>query len=400
MRSALPNLVAVFALLTACGGVEDPFAGDVDGADALLDSAGTTDAADPDADDANRADAEDSGRSEGVFGAPCTSATDCPSGLCEEVDGSPVCIAPCSEDADCLGGWTCTARPELNRTICGCTDAVAEAPNAEDDDCDGLVDDGLARIAFWNIRQLSTNSRDEVELSLIADVLEDYDVVGVAEVEDDAVVPELVELLVARGFPVDGFVSDPVGNSSGSTERYAVIWRTDRFALDGAELLEERLTPEGRPFDREPLLARMRAVDGFDMALLVVHVVWGGGEDERLDEVRALDGYIADARAVDPDVIVAGDLNVNVGEPTALGPLLAQNGLVDTTPATPATKVDSSNTYDHILLDPVATEEWTGDAGTDAFDTLLFPDDPDAASLAVSDHRPVWIVVATEGDDD
>ena len=44
--------------------------------------------------------------------------------------------------------------------------------------------------------------------------------------------------------------------------------------------------------------------------------------------------------------------------------------------------------------------EWTGAAGIDRFDEAVFGNDDDAASLAVSDHRPVWTTFYTDSDDD
>ena len=44
--------------------------------------------------------------------------------------------------------------------------------------------------------------------------------------------------------------------------------------------------------------------------------------------------------------------------------------------------------------------ERTGDSTTILFDETFFGNDDDAASLACSDHRPVWISLAVPGADD
>lgn len=385
-----------------CSSVSDPYAA---AEDARIAPDADADGSDADGVSGDATDAPRDVRPVGgtVFGPVCERDDDCASRRCARPrvapDGQGVCVSTCADPDDCVPGWRCVARPDLNRSVCGCDPTGDERPNGRDDDCDGQVDEGSATIAFWNVRQLSMNSRDGIELSLIADVVEDYALVAIAEVEDDRVVGAIGELLVARGGTWGSFVSEPVGNSAASRERYGLLWRRDVFELVDTDILPEVTTPLGRRFDREPLLAEFAAVEGgFDFALVVVHVVWGASEEMRIDEVQALVQYDEIARRVDADVIIAGDLNLNHGEPIGLGALLQQTGMIDTTAARPATKVDSDNTYDHILLRPDETSEYAGLHGVDTFDLELFPGDPAGASLALSDHRPVWIAVSLDGD--
>ena len=44
--------------------------------------------------------------------------------------------------------------------------------------------------------------------------------------------------------------------------------------------------------------------------------------------------------------------------------------------------------------------EYTGQNGVDDFDVTVFDNDDKAASLAVSDHRPIWATFRTDGVDD
>ena len=44
--------------------------------------------------------------------------------------------------------------------------------------------------------------------------------------------------------------------------------------------------------------------------------------------------------------------------------------------------------------------EYTGESGIDRFDEIHFGNDDAAASLAVSDHRPVWGIFRIDADDD
>ena len=56
--------------------------------------------------------------------------------------------------------------------------------------------------------------------------------------------------------------------------------------------------------------------------------------------------------------------------------------------------------YDNIWLDPEFTKEATSAWGIVKFDETAFDGDDKTASLAVSDHRPLWTEFRVEGDDD
>lgn len=64
------------------------------------------------------------------------------------------------------------------------------------------------------------------------------------------------------------------------------------------------------------------------------------------------------------------------------------------------TTISDASLYDIIWLDPQYTSEYTGQSGVDRYDETAFAGDDRAASLAVSDHRPVWAVFRTDGPDD
>ncbi len=326
-----------------------------------------------------------------------TGAVDVPD---DTTPAAPVVGDACQTGDNCVAGWMCEIPAGATTQACVCR-PEEERPNTVDDDCDGIIDEGFQRIAFWNVRDLSANSRDPEELSLIADVIEVYGLVALAEVNDELVVPELEAILDGRGNAWSSFTSAQSGNSSASAERYAIIWREDSFAFDPPRILGDVTRPDGEPFGRDPMLAIGRSLGGgFDFALLVVHITWGDGEEERIAEVRAMADFVSQARAFDPDVLVAGDMNLNSGESQGIAWLEVNAGLISTTAPTPPTKVDSENTYDHLMLDPEATTEYTGVHGVDTFDLFMFPNDAAGASRAVSDHRPVWIAVDVRAADD
>jgi endonuclease/exonuclease/phosphatase family metal-dependent hydrolase len=291
--------------------------------------------------------------------------------------------------------------PAVNANVCRCagTPGGDDPDNGVDDDCDGNPDRQTARIAFWNVRSLSSQSRDANELASIATVIGRFDAMAIAEVGDAEVIGQL-ERALDMETSWSSVTSEPVGNSPQSSERYAVLYRDDVFTLRSSRHLPELQTRRGAAFEREPFLAVLAAHAGADFALTVVHVVWGASEGPRIDEVRTLAEYYEMAWNNDRDVLILGDLNRNSGDPESIGWLEAEVGLLDTTDAFPPTKVDSSNTYDHVLLNPVETWEYGGVHGVELFDEEFFPGDADAASQAMSDHRPVWIEVAVGFDDD
>lgn len=78
-------------------------------------------------------------KGEGLPGTACSKAAECKSGICLPLgDGRSVCTSTCNEENDCVAGWSCG--PSGAQSICQC-EPREESCNAEDDDCNGLVDD-------------------------------------------------------------------------------------------------------------------------------------------------------------------------------------------------------------------------------------------------------------------
>ena len=105
---------------------------------------------------------------------------------------------------------------------------------------------------------------------------------------------------------------------------------------------------------------------------------------------------VDEANGPEDDVILAGDFNFAADdygwELSGYRPLVA--------PSTPTTITESSS-YDNFWIDPEHTREFEGLIEVYAFDEILFDNDDKAASLAVSDHRPVAALFRNDlGDDD
>lgn len=79
----------------------------------------------------------DGGRAPDDIGKPCTQSAQCPGGRCL----SGRCSRTCRDAGDCLPGWGCSPAAD-GVDVCQCNPG-AEVRDGVDNDCNGLVDDGL-----------------------------------------------------------------------------------------------------------------------------------------------------------------------------------------------------------------------------------------------------------------
>ena len=75
----------------------------------------------------------------GAVGAMCNANSDCNSMLCLS---NRRCSRTCAGQADCISGWTCAPLPGVGN-LCQCT-IGAEVCDGQDNDCNGLIDDGAS----------------------------------------------------------------------------------------------------------------------------------------------------------------------------------------------------------------------------------------------------------------
>jgi endonuclease/exonuclease/phosphatase family metal-dependent hydrolase len=266
------------------------------------------------------------------------------------------------------------------------------------------------KIGFWDIRDFSAASRDATELGQIAKVAHDIDCLAIAELNDGTVLGKLKSKLKQEGGKWKYVqTSAKVGNTPSTSEQYGFVYRPDKLKRWGTPRVLDEITysvanEANRRFDREPFVCSFRTLDNrFDFTVIAVHCTWGKKAAYREGEVRALKEYftqVQDHGTGDDDVILCGDFNQNVGDPDSIGHLLTISGMVDTTDPNTPTKIDTSNTYDHLLMQTTFTTEYTGNHGTIAFDETMFDDDDELASAACSDHRPVWAECRVPSTDD
>jgi len=108
------------------------------------------------------------------------------------------------------------------------------------------------KFVSWNIENFG-QSKDNNEISFIANVLKKYDVVAIQEVVagygGSKAVAKLSDELNRKGAKWDYVVSDPTHSSAYKTERYAYLWKTSKVKKIGNAWLEKKYKVE---IDREP----------------------------------------------------------------------------------------------------------------------------------------------------
>lgn len=268
------------------------------------------------------------------------------------------------------------------------------------------------RIGFWNIRDLSSASRDSSELNQIATVAHSIDCLAICELNDGTVLTTLKNKLAAQGGKWKRVqTSAKIGNTPSTAERYGFLYRSDKLKVRGTPHVLPQLTytvdgeSTPRTFDREPFVCSFKTLDDrFDFTVIVVHITWGAKAAYRIGEVKTLTNYFAQVQAessTDNDVILCGDFNRNVGDTASLGVLLSSiPALIDTTDASVPTKIDTDNTYDHLLFPTNFVSEYTGTHGVIRFDEDIFGNNDELAETVCSDHRPVWAKFRVPQQDD
>lgn len=246
------------------------------------------------------------------------------------------------------------------------------------------------QVATFNIRVFTTRSRSDRELEVIAGLVATHDLVLIQEARDQEVLDRLVrEVEHQTGVDHDWRASPPLGR--GVKELYVWVYRCDRLEALGDCLVY----PDSQDrFIREPAGQRFRTSRGLDFLAVQVHLVFGDSKAVRLAEAGSLPEVLAwmagrPEMAGDADLFLAGDFNLAPSE-TAFDALEAL-GYVSVKQDEGTTIADSP--YDTFWLAAGLLPEYAGTWGMERFDEVLYDDVDDKASLEVSDHRPVWMLL-------
>lgn len=279
--------------------------------------------------------------------------------------------------------------------------------------------DETLKIATWNIREFGNPARPRTQASLhyIAEVIGQFDLVGIVELRDR--IGEMADVMKILGGYWDIIYSDFIEDAGGNHERVAYLFDRRACVFTGLagsaneprKKIKGEYVPEGSWW-RKPFMASFRA-GNFDFIVLTTHIRWGDKEAERLGELQMLANYV-NARtvkgvAVDCDVIVMGDFNI----PDLKSPLykaVTSKGLMmpDALAGITGSNLARNKRYDQILHNPVFSNSFTdkggvldfiGDGWGDLYPTAKSPFDQDY-TYQMSDHLPLWMMINTDIEDE
>lgn len=273
--------------------------------------------------------------------------------------------------------------------------------------------DETANIATWNVREFGKKPRTKAALYYIAEIMSQFDLIGLVELRDD--VSDLKRVLDILGPEWRAVYSDAILDAGGNRERIAYLF--DRRAVIFNGLAAEAQPPRKKKgtdyladisWWRSPYLASFRS-GNFDFVCLTTHIRWGNSEDERLTEISSLAKWVYDKtqekNLEDHDLLIMGDFNIP-SERSDLFKAITAYGLQvpdKLLKSTFGSNLEKNKRYDQILHLPIYPENFCNAGGVLDFyqgdHRKLFPRLTKAAfTYQLSDHLPLWIQVNTDND--
>lgn len=315
----------------------------------------------------------------------------------------------------------------------------------------GLDADDTLVIGSWNIKWFGQREPGEYAISVMADFVEDCDVVALQELRgahSRECIRALVEAVNARtgdGYryrisATTGYLSNPITDRNNYTESYAFIWNNDRVRPVKKPGLVDSPAINNPVFRQVPFVAdfESRHPNGFDFRVLTIHTVY----NRKINGVRRAEiDWIRDWMITLPDdgetnLIAIGDFNANPPSQTSahwFSELIPDSsdfrvlmyesldaGEVPIRTTTPTKRLTdyadphiaaSWPIYDHILVthttsDALSESQMTremGLLGVYEFDMLPWWEEHGWSRSeiisAVSDHRPVWFKLRYDAED-
>lgn len=282
--------------------------------------------------------------------------------------------------------------------------------------------DETLNVATWNVRDFGRTRRSRAALHYIAEIFYQFDVIALVELRDR--LDDLKEVLHILGPYWRVVFSDFNSDRAGNRERIAFVYDKRMAVFTGlaAEADEpRRKSPATGKYEsrytwwRSPYMASFSA-GNFDFMMLAVHIRWGDGEADRLDEVEGLASWMSkrvrEKGVFDRDIIALGDFNI----PDEFSPLyeaFTRRGW--TMPkkileGTTGTNLEAEKRYDQILYNSKFTtldepkgghlDFYQGDFSP-LFPPEFFPGLSDRQlTWELSDHLPLWVQLDTWSEDE
>ena len=273
--------------------------------------------------------------------------------------------------------------------------------------------DETINIATWNVRELGKKRRSTAAIHYIAEIIGQFDLIGVVELRDD--LTDLGRVLEILGPYWRAVYSDAIPDAGGNRERVAYVYDKRSVVFNGlaAEANAPR-TKKGKEYLadlswwRSPYMASFRS-GNFDFVVITAHIRWGDKETDRIGELSMLAEWVEAKRqekhCEDKDLIVMGDFNVPSTD-GALFKALTSHGLQIPSALRKlkfGSNLEKNKRYDQILHYATYPENFTNAGGVVDFYQgdidPLFPGMSKADfTYQMSDHLPLWMQINTDID--
>jgi len=275
------------------------------------------------------------------------------------------------------------------------------------------IDESLT-IATWNIREFGRRPRREAALHYIAEIIGQFDLVGIVELREN--LEEVAKVLQYLGPYWRIIYSDAMSDAGGNHERLGFIY--DKRAVTFTGLAAEADAPRKQrgleylpetSFWRSPYMVSFRA-GNFDFVILSAHIRWGDDLSARGQEIEMLADWIEGKRrgthAEDKDLIVVGDFNINQLDDD-LYKKITKHGLCAPEALrhlSYGSDLAKKKRYDQILHYPRYPSNFSNLGGIldyyidESYIPELFPDGLTKAEFTyqLSDHLPLWTQINTD----
>src|SRR6218665_979450 len=252
-------------------------------------------------------------------------------------------------------------------------------------------------LATWNIREFGKKPRTQAAIHYIAEVLGQFDLIGLVELRDD--LRDLRRVLDVLGPYWHAVYSDAALDAGGNRERVAYLYDKRQIAFNGmASAAFARRSQQGTEWVpdfnwwRPPYVASFKS-GSFDFVLVSTHIRWGDSEAGREPELTALAQWVADKQALfnkdkrsfdDQDLFVMGYFNIPSTR-SALFKAITSTGLkVPTALAKQdlGSNLKKDKRYDQILHLPHYPENFTNKVGV--------------LDFYAGDHKPLFPALTKE----
>lgn len=284
--------------------------------------------------------------------------------------------------------------------------AAAKMPSSK-------IDETL-NLATWNIREFGKARRTEAAIHYLAEILGQFDLIGLVELRDD--LTDLGRVLRILGPYWRAVYSDMIPDAGGNRERLGFIY--DKRAVTFNGLAAEANAPRAKKgfeylpkksFWRSPYLASFKS-GSFDFIVLTTHIRWGDSTEARRQELEMLADWIEAKRlekaSEDKDLIVMGDFNIP-SRTDALFKAITKHGLQIPGALLRVqfgSNLEKDKRYDQILHHPIYPENFTNAGGVlDFYGEAsrieeLFPGGmtKEKFTYQLSDHLPLWMQINTD----